>query len=161
MHEILSNYVWAWGAGGENADEKTATFKKSFHLCLKSVSILWEAGLLALLGWGRGPQSSMFVPFCLMGCCVTVREVTASGTPAENRDFKLAAQRELGKNTYICSIELGLWLRGWQLTLAVSDAAVKPLPKQRQGKLPCLTRRRSSQGEWTHPSGPQRAERGK
>lgn len=55
---------------------------------------------------------NMFVLFFLIGCCVTQREVTTPGTPAENRDFNLAAQEKLGKNTYICSVALDSWLRG-------------------------------------------------
>lgn len=67
---------------------------------------------LGLLGLGEGIPMNMFVLFVLIGCCVMQREVTTLGTPAENRDFNPAAQRKLGKNTYICCVALGSWLRG-------------------------------------------------
>lgn len=76
---------------------------------------LWKPALplfLGLLGLGEGIPTNMFVLFSLIGCCVTQREVTTPGTPAENRDFNPAAQGKLGKNTYICSVALALWLRG-------------------------------------------------
>lgn len=76
---------------------------------------LWKPPLplfLGLLVLGEGIPMNMFVLFFLIGCCVTQREVTTLGTPAENRDFNPAAQGKLGKNTYICSVALGSWLRG-------------------------------------------------
>lgn len=96
----------SWGAGGKRRRQNHSRAPGTNTICSSAFRNL-APWLFQVEG---GAPTDLFVLFLLMGCCVTQGEVTAIGTPAENRAFNPVAQREFGKNTYICYIELGSWL---------------------------------------------------